>query len=253
MYAEERQQMMVDRARAEGRVDVAALAEEFEVTAETIRRDLDVLARRHLVRRTHGGAIPVERLAFEPAVATREGLLTAEKEIIAKAALAEVPEEGAIIIDAGTTTIRLAALIPADRELTVVTNSLPVASVLAAKPGITLHVVGGRVRGRTLALVDDWAERALKDIYADVAFVGTNGLSVAHGLTTPDRHEAGVKRAMVAAARRAVVLADHSKVGNDAFARFADLREIDVIVCDEGLDAETAAELEAAGPRVIRA
>jgi DeoR family fructose operon transcriptional repressor len=253
VYAEERQNVILERARSQGRVDVAALAEEFDVTAETIRRDLDVLTRRNLVRRTHGGALPIDRLGFELGVSAREGLLTSEKGRIAKAALAELPEEGAIILDAGTTTIRLAELIPGDRELTIVTNSLPVATVLAPKANITLHLVGGRVRGRTLASVDDWAERALRDIFVDVAFVGTNGLSPAHGLTTPDRHEAGVKRAMLTAARRGVVLTDHTKIGNDAFARFADLRDIDVIITDTGLDAETATELEASGPKVVRA
>lgn len=253
MYAQERQQAILERVRASGRGDVATLAEEFDVTAETIRRDLAVLERHRLVRRTHGGALPVERLGFEPAVAAREGLLIDEKERIAKAALDEVPEEGALILDAGTTTVRLAELLPTDRELTVVTNALPVATVLAARPNITLHVIGGRIRGRTLAAVDDWAERALADLFVDVAFVGTNGLSVARGLTTPDRREAAVKRAMIAAARRTVVLADHTKVGNDVFARFGDLTDVDVVISDTGLDAETAAELEAAGPRVVRA
>src|SRR5678816_1381386 len=120
MYAEERHQEIVRLARSNGRVDVAALAEEFTVTAETIRRDLTSLERAGVLRRVHGGAIPVERLGFEPAVATRDSVLIAEKERIAKAALAEVPEEGAIILDAGTTTARLAHALPVDRELTVV-------------------------------------------------------------------------------------------------------------------------------------
>ena len=104
MYAEERQQEILRIARANGRVDVAGLADEFNVTTETIRRDLTALERAGVLRRVHGGAIPVERLGFEPALATRDAVLIAEKERIAKAALAEVPEEGAIILDAGTTT-----------------------------------------------------------------------------------------------------------------------------------------------------
>lgn len=252
MYAQERQQAILERARSNGRVDVAALAEDFDVTPETIRRDLAVLERRRLVRRTHGGALPIERTEFEPEVAARAGLLVAEKERIAKAALAEVPDQGTIILDAGTTTVQLAQLLPAERELTVVTNSLPIAMTLADRPTITLHVAGGRVRGRTLAAVSDWATRALAELFVDVAFLGTNGLSVAHGLTTPDREEAAVKRAMMTAARRTVVLADHTKFGNDAFSRFGELADVDVVITDSGLDAETAAEVEAAGPRVVR-
>src|SRR5512139_3366333 len=115
MYAEERQQEIVSRARAQGRVDVAALAEDLTVTAETIRRDLTTLERAGVLRRVHGGAIPVERIGFEPVLATRDAVLTEEKERIAKVALAEVPDEGAIILDAGTTTARLAQALPTDR------------------------------------------------------------------------------------------------------------------------------------------
>ena len=100
MYAEERQQIILERARAKGRVDVTALADEFTVTTETIRRDLTVLERHGVLRRVHGGAIPVERLGFEPALAAREGVMIAEKERIAKAALAELPDEGTILLDA---------------------------------------------------------------------------------------------------------------------------------------------------------
>src|SRR5215475_14024841 len=129
MYAEERQQHIVDLARREGRVDVAELAASLSVTGETVRRDLTVLERAGVVRRVHGGAIPVERLGFEPAVAARDAVMTAEKERIAKAAIAELPDGGSIIIDAGTTTSRLAEAIPMDRELTVIVNAPPIASM----------------------------------------------------------------------------------------------------------------------------
>ena len=253
MYAEERLQSIVERARADGRVDVATLAVELNVTAETIRRDLASLERHGVLRRVHGGAIPVERLGFEPGLAQRDTVLLAEKERIAKAALDELPKEGAILLDAGTTTARLADVLPIDRELTVVTNALPIATKLAARRNITVLIVGGRVRGRTMASVGQWAERALEDTYVDVAFLGTNGISARRGLTTPDTTEAAVKRAMMAAARRTVVLADHTKVGNDQLARFGRLEDLDAVVTDSGLDDETAAELASLGPRVVRA
>src|SRR5437879_3773862 len=143
MYAHERQQRITELARAEGRADVADLAARFEVTTETIRRDLTVLERQGLLRRVHGGAIPVERLGFEPGLADRDMVLTAEKERIAKAALAEVPEEGSILLDAGTTTARLAEILPVDRELTVVTNAVPLVAALAVRPKITVLLLGG--------------------------------------------------------------------------------------------------------------
>ncbi|GLW10970.1 DeoR family transcriptional regulator [Microtetraspora sp. NBRC 13810] len=253
MYAEERQQEILRRARTAGRVDVVTLAEEFTVTTETIRRDLTALERAGVLRRVHGGAIPVERLGFEPELATRDEVMTAEKERIAKAALAELPEDGSVIIDAGTTTGRLVQILPADRELTVIVNSPPLATALAARPNLSVIMLGGRVRGRTLATVDDWALQPLAHLNADVAFIAANGCSVAKGLTTPDPAEAAIKRAMVRAAERCVLLADHTKFTNTYLARFASMAEIDVVISDTGLDPALAAELTAAGPEVVRA
>lgn len=253
MYAEERQRLIVDRARAEGRVEVAALAEELDVTPETIRRDLSRLERLGQLKRVHGGAIPLDRLGFEPPVAARREAMAAEKDRIAKAALAEVPEEGAILLDAGTTTARLATALPTDRELTVVTNALDIATTLAARSNLNVLMIGGRVRGRTLAAVDSWAARMLGDLFVDVAFVATNGVSIERGLTTPDPTEAMIKGLMVEAARRAVLLADHTKVGNDHLVRFADLDQVDTLVTDTGIDAELRADLAAAGLEVVTA
>jgi DeoR family transcriptional regulator, fructose operon transcriptional repressor len=253
MYAEERQEEILRLARGQGRVDVTALADGFQVTAETIRRDLTVLERAGVLRRVHGGAIPVERIGFEPALAARDSVLITEKERIAKAALAELPDEGAVILDAGSTTARLAQALPTDRELSVVVNSPVLATVLGTRANLTVLLLGGRVRGKTLATVDDWALRPLADMYVDVAFMGTNGCSVERGLTTPDPAEATVKRAMIAAARRVVLLADHTKIGNDYLARFGTVGDLDVLITDTGLDAELAGDVEAAGVRVVRA
>lgn len=251
MYAEERQQAIALRAKQEGRVEVTTLANELDVTTETIRRDLIVLERRGTLRRVHGGAIPVERLGFEPEVAAREAVLTAEKEAIAKRAIEELPEDGSIILDAGTTTLRIAQLIPIDRELTVVTNSLPHATLLAGMPRVTLHLVGGRLRRRTLATVDEAAQIFVHDIYVDLAIVGTNGISSNRGLTTPDRSEAAIKRAFIGAARRAICVADHTKFGVDHFSTFGDLADLDSIITDALVEPSMAAEIEAAGPQVV--
>ncbi len=253
MYAPERHQQILTRARAEGRVDVATLALDLDVTPETVRRDLTAIERLGLLRRVHGGAVAVERLGFEPGLADRERVMSAQKDRIAKAALEELPDGGAVILDAGTTTIRLAAMLPTDRDLTVVTHSLPIVTVLATRPNITLHLVGGTVRGRTLAAVGSWALAALTQIHADVVFLGTNGVTVERGLTTPDLAEAQVKRALVAAARRVVVLADHTKLGVSDFALVAPLSAVDVLVTDTDAAPELVDEIEAAGPRVVRA
>lgn len=253
MYAPERQQEILRLARDGGRVDVVSLAEEFQVTAETIRRDLKALDRAGLLRRVHGGAIPVGRLDFEPDLAERESTAAGEKDRIAKAALAELPAEGTLILDAGTTVARLAAALPLEAELTVVTHSLPIAARLADHPGVQLHLVGGRVRTRTRAAVDAWALRAYGEIRADVLFLAANGFSVEHGLTTPDLAEAAVKRAAIAAARRVVLLADSTKHGQEHFARFGGLNDVDLLITDSGLSPEDAAAVERGGTEVVRA
>ncbi|NEB76110.1 DeoR/GlpR transcriptional regulator [Streptomyces sp. SID14478] len=253
MYAPERQQEILRLARDGGRVDVLSLAAELQVTAETIRRDLKALDRAGLVRRVHGGAIPAGRLDFEPDLAERESTAADQKDRIARAALAELPAEGSVVLDAGSTVARLADAFPLDSELTVVTHSLPTAARLADHPGVQLHLVGGRVRHRTRAAVDAWALRAYGEIRADVVLLAANGFSTAAGLTTPDLAEAAVKRAAVAAARRVVLLADSGKHGQEHFARFGDLADVDLLITDTGLAPEDAAAIEAGGTEVIRA
>ncbi|MGA9346848.1 MAG: DeoR/GlpR family DNA-binding transcription regulator [Nocardioidaceae bacterium] len=253
MFAEERQEAILTQARSEGRVDVDALTHGFNVSAETIRRDLKSLERSGQLRRVHGGAIPSERLTFEPALAQRDQVMTREKEAIAARALEELPETGAILLDSGSTTRRLAQIIPAGRSLTVVTNSPAIGLSLAHRDEITVMLLGGRLRKRTLATVDAGAIEAVGNVHVDVAFIATNGLSVPRGLTTPDTAEASIKRAMIASARRVVVLADHTKIGEDYFARFGDLSAIDLLVTDSGLDDAVTAQLTEAGLAVARA
>ncbi|MFC9845700.1 DeoR/GlpR family DNA-binding transcription regulator [Streptomyces sp. NPDC060223] len=251
MYAPERQQEILRLARDGGRVDVVSLAEEFQVTAETIRRDLKALDRAGLVRRVHGGAIPAGRLDFEPDLAEREYTAADEKDRVAQAAVAELPHDGTVILDAGSTVARLAGAVPLEATLTVVTHSLPIAARLADHPGIQLHLVGGRVRHRTRAAVDAWALRAYTEIRADVLFIAANGFSVSYGLTTPDLAEAAVKRATMRAARRVVLLADSSKHGQEHFARFGDLSDVDLLITDRGLSPDNAAAIERGGTEVL--
>lgn len=253
MYAEERQDEIARQAQAQGRVDVAELALAFSVSLETVRRDLTALERTGVLRRVHGGAIPAERLRHEAALSVRAGTQTEQKRRIAEAALAELDGATTVLLDAGTTTAQLAERLPAGRDLTVVTNALPIALALSARTDLTVHLLGGRVRRTTKATVDHVALAGLAEITVDVAFLGANGVSVERGLTTADPAEAAVKRAMVAAARRVVVLADASKIGDDQFARFAGLDDVETLVVDNAVDPRVAADLEAAGPRVVLA
>jgi len=252
VYAVERRQEIATLIEERGRGDVTELASRFGVTPETIRRDLTELEHRRFLRRVHGGAISIQRFRSEPAIAEKAAAMATEKAAIAEAAVSFVPEHGSVLLDAGTTTLALARIFPG-RELTVFTHSVAVALELADRPDLKLYVIGGRVRTRTLANVDDWALRQLADLRVDVAFVGTNGFSVERGLSTPDAAEAAVKHAICLAAAQAVVLADHTKLGEESAVRFAAIDQFDVLISDAGL-AETARHaLEEAGVEVVLA
>ncbi len=255
MYAEERQQALATLVADRGRVAVTEVAEQFGVTSETVRRDLAVLERAGLVRRVHGGAVPARALrVVEPGVMERETTRAEHKDAIAHAALEFLPlSGGSLLLDAGTTTGRLAALLPTDRELVVVTNSVPIAARVAAMPSVSLQLVGGRVRGLTQAAVGEPALRLLDTLRVDVAFIGSNGVSVAHGLSTPDGEEAAVKRAMVTAAGFVVVLADSSKVGREDLMSFAPIDRVDVLVTDAELADADRKQFSDRGVEVVTA
>lgn len=253
MYAEERRQAMAELVAQHGRLSVTDLADAYAVTTETVRRDLSVLERAGVLRRVHGGAVPAEALTvLETAVGDRDLAQAEQKDRIAKAALDLLPPSGgSILVDAGTTTSRLATMLPRDLKLTVVTNAVPVASRLAGLNGVDLHLLPGRVRRTTQAAVGEDTVAALGVLRTDVAFVGTNGIELEHGLTTPDHSEAAAKRAMVRAGRRVVVLADSSKIGRENTVRFADLADIDVLVTDDGVDEVDVKALEERGVEVV--
>lgn len=252
MYAEERQQAMAQLVAEHGRLSVNVLAERYDVTTETVRRDLSALERMGLVRRVHGGAVPANSLAvIESGLLERDQANTPEKERIARAALDLLPPAGStVLLDAGSTTNRLASLLPRDHRLVVFTHAVPVAARLAGHPQVELHLLPGRVRLTTQAAVGADTVQALTELRADVVFLGSNGVTVEHGLSTPDRDEAAVKRAMVQCARQVIALTDASKVGVESPIRFASLAEVDVLVTDAGIDPADEAAVSAAGVEV---
>ncbi|MGV9797631.1 DeoR/GlpR family DNA-binding transcription regulator [Mycobacterium sp. NPDC003449] len=253
MYAEERQQAIATLVMSRGRASVAELAQTYDVTTETVRRDLAVLDKAGVLRRVHGGAVPTSTLHLvEPGVGERETTHADQKDAIAAAAVDFFPLTGAsVLLDAGTTTARVAAQLPTDRELTVVTNSVPIAARLATLPSVTLQLLGGRVRGLTQAAVGEPALRVLDALRVDVAFIGTNGITTRHGLSTPDSDEAAVKRAMVRAANYVVVTADSSKVGREDLVSFATIGSVDALVTDSGIGAADRGQLTEHGVEVV--
>ena len=253
MYAEERQQAIASRVLADGRASVNELAEAYDVTTETVRRDLDVLDKAGVIRRVHGGAVPARTLHLvEQGVVQRDSAQTQQKAAIAAAAVALLPATGGtVLIDAGTTTARIADLIPTDRDLVVITNSIPAAAKLTSNPTVSLQLLGGRVRSLTQAVVGEQALRTLDSLRVDVAFLGTNGISVRHGFSTPDSDEAAIKRAMVRCANHVVVTADSSKFGREDLVSFAPLSAVRTVVTDTEIRAHERQQLADAGVDVI--
>ena len=254
MYAEERHQHIVEQVHVEGRISVTELAADLDVTPETIRRDLTTLDRAGMLHKVHGGAVPASTLALpETGVGDREQVNTAAKHAIAQAAVERLglAQGGSLLLDAGTTTGALARLIPADLNLTVVTDSVLAAAVLAARGDLTVRVLGGQVRGVTQAAVGPEALETLATMRVDVAVIGANGHTAAHGLSTPDPDEAAVKRAMVRSARRVVALVDATKVGQEHLVSFAPLDVVDLVVTDAPLPPALLTHLAHTGTEVL--
>lgn len=250
LFQQERQREITAVTLEAGRAEVADLAERFGVTTETIRRDLSELQKRKVLRRVHGGAVPWEATVFEPLLSVRSQRNENEKRRLAIAAIDELPDNGTVIIDSGSTLTRFAQAITGNLSLRVVTNSLTVASCLAEHESLDVIVVGGKVRKNTLAMVDAQAIAAVEPLSVDTLFISTDSASARTGLTTPYREEAALKQTMIGAARRVVALVDHTKFGEDHFARFAEWSDIDVLITNRELDPRVVDEIEATGTTV---
>jgi DeoR family transcriptional regulator, fructose operon transcriptional repressor len=252
MYVIERRQMLLERARRTGRVDVTEVSKELGLALETIRRDLKDLERQGLLRRVYGGAVAVERLGFESALAVRSTRHQAQKNRIAEAAATFIKSAESVYIDEGFLPMLVGERLPADRPLTVVTPSLATAKALVDRPDITVLVIGGRVRAQTLGVVDHWAVAMLETLVLDLAFIGGNGISIEHGVTVPDSAVAAVKTTAMRICRRRILIADSSKYGVDSFVSFAQMRDFERFITDDGLPIAQVANLHEHGIDVTR-
>lgn len=260
MYATERQQQIELRLADYGRVAVLDLARDLDVSSETVRRDLDQLEARGVLRRVHGGAVLASRIGrAEESIAQRSDRNASAKERIARAALALVPASfsGAIALDSGTTTGRLAQHLTRwepeapGGTLTVITHSIAIATTVSENPHIEVQIVGGRLRGITGAAVGPTTLGQLARLRPDMSFLGANGLTGDFGLSTPDPDEGAVKAAITRGSRRAIALVDASKHGVETLVSFATLADIDILVTDAVPDAGLASLLDGAGVEVV--
>jgi DeoR/GlpR family transcriptional regulator of sugar metabolism len=254
VFAPERQEQIARMVVDAGRVRVTDLAAQFGVSPVTIRKDLLVLEGEARVVRTHGGAIaPRTSSRPEPAFEVRERLQRDEKWRIGAAAAALVEDGESIVFDASTTALYVARHLkdrPAWHQLTVITNSIRIALELAGHPGITVLMLGGRVRAEALSVVGPLGDGVFRRVNVQKAFVGAVGLTMEAGLSDAMEEEAQIKRSMVAAAREVYALVDHTKFGRTASATFCRADRLTAILTDERAPADMVAALRTMGVRV---
>lgn len=237
MLASQRRSVIHSLVERSGAVKVSDLVSRLGVSDMTIRRDIQALARNGIVERVHGGAVAVRgRSTEEPGFAVKSSIMTLEKHAIAVAAAALVEPGSAIGISAGTTTYELALAVRGVPELTVVTNSVPVAQVLheSSTAGQTVVLTGG-VRTPSDALVGPVAVAALHTLHVDRLFLGVHGMDAGAGLTTPNLAEAETNKALVQCARQVAVLADHTKWGVIGLSSIIPLTQVDLLVTDTAM------------------
>jgi DeoR/GlpR family transcriptional regulator of sugar metabolism len=253
MFAQQRQERILDEVRATGAVRVSELVESLGVSDMTIRRDIAHLARKGLVARVHGGATAVTgRSAEEPTFATKAGLRNEEKASIAVAAARLVSPGDSVALSAGTTTHAVALELRQIPDLTVVTNSLPVGDAMNAvpRPDRTVILTGG-IRTPSDALVGPVAVSMLRSVHVDWLFLGVHGFDERAGLTSPNIVESETNRALIACARQVVVVADSSKWGVVGLSSMARLGDVDVLVTDDGLDPDAERGLRSRVRRLV--
>ncbi|WP_091342176.1 DeoR/GlpR family DNA-binding transcription regulator [Micromonospora rhizosphaerae] len=227
-----------------GSVDVADLALDLGVSEATVRRDLRALANQRLLERAHGGAVSG---ATELPVRYRSGQAHAEKLRIARAAAERVAEGDVVALTGGTTTLEVARCLAYRGEVSVVTNALNIGAELAVRPNVKLIMTGGVARGVSYELVGPLADATLDKINIDIAFVGVDGIERNAGLTTQNETEAATNRVLIERSRKAIVVADSSKLGRVVFAGIAPVSAISELITDAGADPAEVDRLRTAG------
>lgn len=243
LFTKQRQQAIAEVIARDGQATVEALCQRFDVSPATIRRDLDELDAQGVVMRTHGGAMRSSQAMPELPILQRSSDQAGAKRRIGRAAAALVLEGTTVFIASGTTTLEIARALVSRANLTVVTNALNVACLLADAPGITLVVCGGVLRRSELSLLGHLTDYALTELRTDMVFIGAHAVSMEHGLSADNLAEVMTDRAILDIGVQRVLVADHSKFGKFATARVAPLSAVHTVVTDDELDATLLEQL----------
>ena len=249
LMGDERKQRILAILNDQGRLTVEELVERLHVTAVTVRADLNTLADAGQLVRSRGGALKQEEPAPEYPFSIREHLYKAEKQRIAKAAVELIKPNQTILLDSGSTTMEIARQIRALKinPLTVVTNSLQVSTELAGLPHISIVLPGGILRPNSFSMIGPYAERTLREMSADQAFLGVDGLDPSDGLFTTDMLGAQVDAIMIQTAREVTIVADSSKIGRRGLSKIAELDAIHRLITDCGAERQLVDKIKAQG------
>ena len=250
MRQSERLSAILEALANDGSVGVADLASELDVSAATVRRDLEFLEHQRMLTRTHGGAV-AQGVLYELPLRYKSARHQEEKKRIAAEAASRVADGVAIGLTGGTTTTEVARAVIDRQRLTVVTNALNIASELAIRPNLKLVVTGGYARPESYELVGPLAEQALAGLNLDVVFLGVDGISPTAGITTHHEVEAHTNLALIERARHVVVVTDSSKIGLVAFAQICPIDRVHEVITDAGADRGLLAQLREAGVNVV--
>lgn len=257
-YATDRSEQILQELLRNGEVSVDSLAKKLNVSAATIRRDLSELEQQGLLRRNHGGAIPVAPMLYEPfrhvsSFQEQEQKCAAEKRRIGLMAAGLIVDGEIIAIGAGTTTTQVARSIRHRKGITVLTNALNVAMELSHLADIKVSMTGGSLSGDWFALVGDLAQRTVGEMFVDKVFIGVDGIHAEHGITTNYQDQAAIHRAMMRQARQRIIVADHRKIGVVGTSLIWPATDIDILITDKASTDESIVPFTAKNITVMRA
>jgi DeoR family transcriptional regulator, aga operon transcriptional repressor len=247
----ERQKQILSLLGRQGRLSVAEIVEQFSISEATARRDLETLASEGKLQRVHGGVIALEKAPPELPILERKNEQVTEKGRIGRTAASLVGERETIFLGSGTTVLEVARHLRDRKQLTVVTNSLPVLNVLAGQQGITVISLGGMLRESELSFIGHITEQALAELRVDRVFMGTRGLSLEHGLTNDYLQETLTDRAILKIGREVIVVADYSKVNRVSTALLAPLDVMHTLVTDAKTDKKFLTALKKKGIQTL--
>jgi len=252
-----RQAAILEKLRHSGSVNVEELSAELGASLITIRRDLDQLERDGLLQRTHGGAVSIEPLFYQPfkndlSFQAHLEKFAEEKRRIGRAAAALIQKGETIALTPGTTTLEVIRSLPFNQNVTVVTNTVNIAMELSKRKDINVFVTGGHLRGDWFSLVGPSAIHSLQNILIHTLFIGVDGIDYEWGTSSFNEEEASLIAAMVSRSRRKIAVADHSKIGVVAGWRICETSDLDMLLTDTQASDESIAEFQNRGVEVQR-